>query len=87
MDGNQTDNSAAGSGAAYVFLICPTLGNMNCDCVINDLDIEPFVLALLDPAGYALAYPPPCDILNGDLQPDGNVDGGDAQGFVDLLSP
>ncbi len=47
-------------------------------------DVSSFVQALLDPAGYAAAFPD-CDMLNGDMQPDGSVDGGDVQGFVDLL--
>jgi FG-GAP repeat protein len=89
VNGDQANNSASGSGAAYVFTLaaCPSLGDMNCDCTVDVSDIDPFVLALLDPIAYGVAYPPPCDLLDGDMQPDGNVDGGDTQGFVDLLVP
>ncbi|OWY70172.1 hypothetical protein B7486_17095 [cyanobacterium TDX16] len=89
VNGDQNNNNASTSGAVYVFLNapCPTLGDMNCDCMVDLLDVDPFVLALLDPVAYALAYPPPCSIFNGDMQPDGNVDGGDVQAFVDLVVP
>jgi len=89
VNGNQTDNSASNSGAAYAFVIttpCPTTGDLNCDCTLDLLDMDALVLALLDPAGYAIAYPG-CDILRGDMQPDGNVDGLDVRGFLSLLIP
>jgi hypothetical protein len=44
------------------------------------------VQALLDPAGYAAAYPA-CNILHADMQPNGFVDGADVQEFVNLLTP
>lgn len=88
IGGNQADNSASAAGAAYFYTLasCPTLGDMNCDCVVDIGDVEPFVLALLDPTDYGLTYPS-CEILNADMQPDGNVDGADVQGFVALLVP
>lgn len=88
VNGNQADNGADNSGAVYLFSIvpCPTLGDVNCDCAVDPLDVEAFVLALVDPAGYAVAYLT-CDLLNGDMQPDGSVNGDDVQGFVDLLIP
>jgi len=36
---------------------------------VDFYDINPFVLALTDPAGYALAYPT-CDIMHGDCNGD-----------------
>lgn len=65
-------------------LPCPSLGDMDCDCAVSMADVSAFVLALLDPAGYATAFPA-CDILNGDLNDDSNVNGLDIQGVVDLL--
>lgn len=65
-------------------LPCPSLGDMNCDCGIDMDDVPALVLALLDPDGYATAFPS-CDIAAGDANDDGNVDGLDVQGFVDLL--
>ncbi len=60
-------------------------GDLNCDGAIDFSDINPFVLALSDPAGYAAMYPS-CDILNGDCDGDGAVDFDDINAFVALLS-
>ncbi|MCC6143164.1 MAG: FG-GAP repeat protein, partial [Candidatus Hydrogenedentes bacterium] len=83
VDGNQADNSAADSGSAYVFTLdnCPVLGNLNCDCEVDLLDVDAFVLALIDPTSYTNAYPM-CDIIRGDMQSDGSIDGADIQLFT-----
>jgi hypothetical protein len=60
------------------------LGDLNCDGVVNFDDINPFILALSDPAGYAAAYPG-CDILSGDCNGDGAVNFDDINAFVALL--
>jgi len=60
------------------------LGDMNCDCNVNGLDIAAFVQALLDPQGYATTHVG-CSILLGDLTDDGNVDESDIGPMVDLL--
>ena len=62
------------------------LGDLNCDGVVNNFDIDPFVLALTDPAAYRMAYPK-CNILNGDCNSDGAVNNFDIDPFVKLLSP
>ena len=62
-----------------------SLGDMNCDGEVNAFDIDPFVLALADPAGYAAAWPN-CDIMNGDVNGDGVVNAFDIDPFVDLLT-
>ncbi|MCG3125362.1 MAG: hypothetical protein CHACPFDD_00180 [Phycisphaerae bacterium] len=59
-------------------------GDMNCDGSVNGFDVDGFVLALSDPAGYATQYPD-CDIDNGDVNADGSVNGFDVDGFVALL--
>jgi len=59
-------------------------GDLNCDGVVNFDDINPFVLALTDLAGYAAAFPN-CDLLNGDINGDGIVTFDDINGFVALL--
>lgn len=59
-------------------------GDLNCDCEIDLLDVEPFIDALIDPAGYAAKYPD-CDIANADINHDGSVDLSDVEGFVELL--
>ena len=63
----------------------PRTGDMNCDGAVNFDDINPFVLALSDPAGYAAAYPS-CNILNGDINGDGLVNFDDINPFVALLT-
>ena len=60
-------------------------GDMNCDGEVNAFDIDPFVLALTDPAGYAAAWPD-CNILNGDINGDGVVNAFDIDPFVKLLT-
>jgi hypothetical protein len=59
-------------------------GDMNCDGVVDLLDIPGFVAALLDPAGYAQQYPC-CNVANANVNQDAAVDGLDIQPFVNLL--
>src|SRR5262249_49849636 len=61
-------------------LINEAAGDTNCDGVMNNQDVAPFVLALIDPTGYATAFPN-CNITSADMNHDGLVDGGDVQGF------
>ena len=60
------------------------LGDMNCDGVLNGGDIDPFFLALGDPAAYATQFPN-CDPRNGDINGDGRLDGGDIDPFFQCL--
>lgn len=60
-------------------------GDLNCDGNVDFGDINPFVLALTNPAGYEAAFPN-CDIMNGDINGDGRVDFGDINPFVALLT-
>ncbi len=60
-------------------------GDLNCDGVVDFLDINAFVLAISDPVGYATAYPG-CNIMNGDCNGDGVVDFNDINDFVALLT-
>jgi hypothetical protein len=59
-------------------------GDLNCDGAFNGADIDPFFLALGDPAAYALAFPD-CDINLGDMNGDGAVNGGDIDPFFECL--
>jgi len=61
-------------------------GDLNCDGVTNNFDIDPFVLALTDPAGYAQQFPS-CDRLLADCNGDAAVDNFDIDPFVKLLTP
>ena len=60
------------------------LGDLNCDGEVNAFDIDPFVLALTDPTGYAAAFPD-CDIMLADCNGDGVVNAFDIDPFVALL--
>jgi hypothetical protein len=63
----------------------PLLGDLNCDGVLNAFDIDPFVLALTDPAGYETAYPD-CNRMLADCNNDGVVNAFDIDPFVGLLT-
>ncbi|TWT44015.1 Endoglucanase C precursor [Phycisphaerae bacterium RAS1] len=76
------------TSSAAVLTVQPAAaqGDLNCDGSVNVLDINPFVLALSDPAAYAGLYPG-CMIENGDINGDGSVDVLDINPFVALLLP
>ncbi len=59
-------------------------GDMNCDGAVDFGDINPFVLALSDQAGYEAAFPD-CARQNADCNYDGQVEFGDINPFVALL--
>ena len=66
--------------------LVPTLpGDLNCDGSVSLRDINPFVVALTDPAAFAGVLPG-CPILNGDLNGDGTLSFRDINPFVVLLS-
>ena len=62
-----------------------SLGDLNCDGVLNAFDIDPFVLALTNPGAYQAAYPE-CDINLADINGDGVINAFDIDPFVDLLT-
>jgi len=80
------NDGANDAGAAYFTpTVCPpTRGDMNCDGDINLSDIEPLVLAMLNPDGYLTSYPD-CPIANGDLNDDSFVRGDDIAVWLDVL--
>jgi len=59
-------------------------GDMNCDGLLDEQDVPPFALALLDPPAYQAAFPA-CNILRGDLTGNGALAGDDVEPFVGLL--
>lgn len=65
---------------------CGVLGDLNCDGVLDLGDVGPFAQALIDPAAHASQFPG-CDILKGDLDDSGGVDGLDTQGFIEAIVP
>ncbi|MBN2448314.1 MAG: hypothetical protein JXO22_16425 [Phycisphaerae bacterium] len=59
----------------------PVCGDSNCDGVVDVFDIDSFVMAITQPADYAIYYPT-CDILTADADGDGNADVFDIDPFV-----
>jgi hypothetical protein len=60
-------------------------GDVNCDGDVDFGDINPFVMALTNPAAYDAAYPG-CPLANRDINGDGLVDFGDINPFVTVLT-
>jgi type 1 glutamine amidotransferase len=56
----------------------------NCDGSVDFFDIDPFLLALFDAAGYALQYPD-CGLSSADVNWDGRVDFFDIDPFLGCL--
>jgi hypothetical protein len=61
-----------------------SVGDLNCDGDVNTLDIEAFILAMIDPAAYELTYPD-CDRMRADINGDSVVNTLDIEFFVNLL--
>ncbi|TWT42306.1 hypothetical protein RAS1_34360 [Phycisphaerae bacterium RAS1] len=68
-----------------VVLILPHAGDLNCDGSTNVLDINPFVLALSDPAAFVASFPT-CPLENGDVNGDGHTDILDINPLVTLIA-
>ncbi|MBL8877992.1 MAG: hypothetical protein JNG88_02640 [Phycisphaerales bacterium] len=60
-------------------------GDMNCDGLVNNFDIDPFGVALGDAAVYAALWPG-CNIMAGDVNCDGLFNNFDINPFVALLA-
>lgn len=60
-------------------------GDVNCDGLVNNFDIDAFVLALSDPQAYAEAFPL-CDIAAADINGDGLVNNFDIDPFVQCIA-
>ena len=66
----------------------PTAGDMNCDGVLNSLDIDPFVTALTSAPGFGDYYSDYryCNPMLADCNYDGTVNSLDIDSFVALLT-
>jgi hypothetical protein len=64
--------------------VAPVLGDLNCDGTGDELDITPFVLAVIDPSRYAQHYPQ-CHRLLADVNGDGRIDTFDLVPFLSLV--
>jgi hypothetical protein len=87
-----TSNNELSYGLIYFYGSTPyynrsqrLTGDMNCDGIVDFRDINPFVLGLSDPSGYAAVFPD-CDIRNGDCNGDAAVDFKDINPFVAILA-
>jgi hypothetical protein len=84
----RTTDSAGGVAvtAPLVVVVAPAFapGDLNCDGLVNAFDIDPFVLALVNPNDYILAYPD-CDSMLADINDDGLVNAFDIDPFVVVL--
>ena len=79
---------SAGCDQVTVNVGVPVVGDLNCDCAINSLDVDPFVLAVTSAPGfgdYYAAYPD-CNAMLGDCNSDGSVNSLDIDPFVGLLA-
>jgi len=62
----------------------PPFGDMNCDGALDFGDINPFVLALTNPAQYEVLFPD-CYLMNADINRDCWVGFGDINPFVECI--
>ena len=63
----------------------PARGDLNCDCAVDNFDIDAFVLAVISPGLYELTYPD-CDIMLADIDCNGYVENFDIDPFVECLT-
>ncbi|TWT41858.1 ASPIC and UnbV [Phycisphaerae bacterium RAS1] len=63
---------------------CESVGDCNCSGAADMLDISAFVLAIIDPSGYADQFPE-CNRLNADTNGDGAVNVLDINRMIELL--
>ncbi|MBN2448186.1 MAG: hypothetical protein JXO22_15770, partial [Phycisphaerae bacterium] len=61
------------------------LGDLNCDGATDVFDIDAFVMAIIDPTSYAIAYEG-CDISAADCNADGQIDIFDIDAFVVVIT-
>ena len=85
MDGDGTYDPLS-SIAMTCFIPPGGAGDLNCDGVVNNFDIDPFVLALTNPTKYAQQFPN-CDRRLADCNGDEEVNNFDIDPFVRLLTP
>ena len=73
------------SDRAEIFIKSEPVGDMNCDGLVNALDINPFRMALIDPAVY-YANHPDCNLEAADCNYDGSLNSLDIDPFVAILT-
>lgn len=82
---SQSDIGFGGTtGMVQRIRVAPSVGDANCDGLINNFDIDAFVLAVSDFAAYSTAYPD-CPASQTDVNGDGLVNNFDIDPFVACL--
>jgi Zn-dependent metalloprotease len=78
-------SSVTSAAAALTVTGCAdSPGDMNCDGGIDFFDIDPFLMALFNPAAYESAFPQ-CNLFNADMNHSGTVDFFDIDPFLECL--
>ncbi len=72
------------AGDPFVEMAIPLRGDANCDGMVNLADVEPFVVALLDPVAHSALWPG-CPLQHVDITADGHADAHDIAAFVELV--
>ncbi|MEM9345538.1 MAG: choice-of-anchor tandem repeat NxxGxxAF-containing protein [Planctomycetota bacterium] len=96
MESNQRSGLNESGQVAYGFTLADgrsgialwspfLIGDLNDDGSLDNLDIDPFVMALIDAEGYAAAYPYRNPDLIGDFNRDGVLNNLDIYGLVSAL--
>jgi len=82
MNGTLQSTTGIAPRGIATWVPIPILGDLNCDFVLDELDVPFFVSALLDPA-----FVPPggCSAQNADMNQDSLNNGDDAQPFIAAL--
>jgi hypothetical protein len=63
------------------------IGDADCDCALSFLDLDAFILALMDPIAYQATYTNCVGLDSVDMNGDASVNGLDIQPFVDAFVP
>ena len=89
MGGIVFGTTSLSPGAEGMVVIRPpipiTPDDMNCDGLVNGLDVDGFILAILSRNAYEAKYPG-CNYLNGDMNSNGEVTVEDTDAFVARLA-
>lgn len=72
------------SNANFAIVPGATIGDVNCDGVVNAADVDPFILALANPDAYIAQFPS-CPPNRGDTNTDLLVNGDDVEPFLEIL--
>ena len=87
-DASQVASGWALSGSTTPTMSAPSVvlcGDSNCDGLVNNGDIEAFILSITNSRRYAAEYPG-CPLVNGDANLDTLVNTGDTDPFISVIT-